>query len=559
MEVVFRQLGITIKMETKNNNLIKTILTLSIVFLIGMFMVPNSSAIDLTEGLYYYFDFNNASEEPNVTDRVFGLSNGVLDRPSTSGYPNYTAFALLGNAVQFDGLEPGGLNANYATLDSTYTDYNPARTISVWFAMNRTGNTNGVINQTFLNDDGSGGFLWNVNSVDKTGLTVGASTGTCTGEVFAVISPGERSCMINNTLQIQPDGVFHHAVVSYNDTLVGYDFWIDGIQYVDIQNGGFPQQPLVANKINIGRDNNGVESYFNGTIDEFGIWNRSLTGAEIVALYNGGAGIPYEALGGGTAPYWTTIPANATAVFGTEISETFVAVDDDGDFSEYLVDDTTHFAMDNVTGVLTNATVLGAGEYVLSISATDLLGNINVTAWNATVTQAAGTCTLSFDPGQSVDHLEAVNVTGACDTVISAFTQDGGDDSANNGLFVNLVEGTYDYVVTGTSSQNFSAGMASATLTVGLRTGIQAVCEDSDVTFSEASQLAGLILTILLVGLVLGTLILSVTGVIDIQKLGGVMTLENAPAMIVVIGLTFLVLATMSFLIASNVCVAFGA
>jgi hypothetical protein len=33
--------------------------------------------------------------------------------------------------------------------------------------------------------------------------------------------------------------------------------------------------------------------YGNNAIDELGIWNRALTGAEITALYNGGAGRSY--------------------------------------------------------------------------------------------------------------------------------------------------------------------------------------------------------------------------------------------------------------------------
>jgi len=37
-----------------------------------------------------------------------------------------------------------------------------------------------------------------------------------------------------------------------------------------------------------------VEGYFlNGTLDEMGVWNRALSGAEVTALYNSGAGIAY--------------------------------------------------------------------------------------------------------------------------------------------------------------------------------------------------------------------------------------------------------------------------
>jgi hypothetical protein len=42
------------------------------------------------------------------------------------------------------------------------------------------------------------------------------------------------------------------------------------------------------------RGNVGTEFYFSGLIDEVGLWKRVLTSAEITALYNGGAGLPFS-------------------------------------------------------------------------------------------------------------------------------------------------------------------------------------------------------------------------------------------------------------------------
>lgn len=88
---------------------------------------------------------------------------------------------------------------------------------------------------------------------------------------------------------------------------------------------------------------------------------------------------------------------------------------------------------------------------------------------------------------------------------------------------------------------------------------ISSICEDTDQTWRDASALTGLILVISLIGLVLGGLVLSFTGIIDLGNISDKFTIENAPQMIIVVGLTFLVIATMSFLIASNVCIAYGA
>lgn len=39
---------------------------------------------------------------------------------------------------------------------------------------------------------------------------------------------------------------------------------------------------------------------FTGSLDEYGIWNRSLTSTEISTIYNNGTGLPYTAFGGGS-------------------------------------------------------------------------------------------------------------------------------------------------------------------------------------------------------------------------------------------------------------------
>jgi hypothetical protein len=39
---------------------------------------------------------------------------------------------------------------------------------------------------------------------------------------------------------------------------------------------------------------------FNGQLDEVGIWNRALTGSEVAELYNGGIGLTYPFVEGGS-------------------------------------------------------------------------------------------------------------------------------------------------------------------------------------------------------------------------------------------------------------------
>jgi hypothetical protein len=45
--------------------------------------------------------------------------------------------------------------------------------------------------------------------------------------------------------------------------------------------------------------NRGTSFNLNAQVDEFGIWDRQLTGAEVTALYNAGAGLPFSGFAGG--------------------------------------------------------------------------------------------------------------------------------------------------------------------------------------------------------------------------------------------------------------------
>lgn len=75
--------------------------------------------------------------------------------------------------------------------------------------------------------------------------------------------------------------------------------------------GNFPTGNLA-----IGQERSISGRYFDGEIDEVGIWNRALTSAEITQLYNGGTGITYTNVFG-TDPIVTPIEPNNGIVFNT--------------------------------------------------------------------------------------------------------------------------------------------------------------------------------------------------------------------------------------------------
>ena len=82
---------------------------------------------------------------------------------------------------------------------------------------------------------------------------------------------------------------WNHIALTYDGTI--WKTWLNGTQVSSTNSTGIPSQTTTS--LTIGRRNyTGAESYFPGTIDEVGIWNRALTTTEVTStLYNGGDGI----------------------------------------------------------------------------------------------------------------------------------------------------------------------------------------------------------------------------------------------------------------------------
>ena len=84
------------------------------------------------------------------------------------------------------------------------------------------------------------------------------------------------------------DDEWHHIVGMWNG--LHLKLFVDGIEvgtptawtYAQEYNGG---------EFKIGKRSTGLN--FVGSIDEVGVWNRALTSAEVIELYNSGAGITH--------------------------------------------------------------------------------------------------------------------------------------------------------------------------------------------------------------------------------------------------------------------------
>ena len=181
---------------------------------------------------------------------------------------------IIGNGANFSQGDDF-INITYPDIRSAL-DHTTPFTVAFWF--NTTSETN--FNSLFALDNGSsGGNQLNIYyDTNKFHAVIGGTGG--------LDSSGGLL-----------DGGWHHMVVVRNET--------NGILYINGTEVGrnIPGSNTYAGDIYIARRDHPSGNYFNGLIDEVGIWNRSLTHQEVIDLYNNGNGKPFSTSSNITNPY----------------------------------------------------------------------------------------------------------------------------------------------------------------------------------------------------------------------------------------------------------------
>ncbi len=153
-----------------------------------------------------------------------------------------------------------------------------------------------------------------------------------------------------------------------------------------------------------------------------------------------------------TAPYFTSIPSNASLVYRASSLGVDFDATDDVNFSSFDVND-SRFTI-NSTGWLSNASILPAGNYTLNISINDSSGNSNSTEYSVENNK-------SFLSG-SLTNSTGLTVTYPTETSIGYSESNLGDDDITytilrNGSAVGTSEtttldvGSWNYTLTGSA------------------------------------------------------------------------------------------------------------
>ncbi|MBR9683319.1 hypothetical protein GOV03_02150, partial [Candidatus Woesearchaeota archaeon] len=214
------------------------------------YVPPSWVATD--NNLIAHWDFNNSS-----TDSSPNNNDGELDeyhiKENTDGYSAWST-GQIGNALQFDGSN------DYVEVsdDSSLQVFNEFSFAS-WFKLRDSISSMQMLAQK-----------------DNLNFYLSLSTDTTIYLRHAQLSDGDTAATVSDV----NDGQYHFMVVTYNGT--DTDIYLDGVN-----KGGNPAtgtMDLTGGNLYIG--GGPINYFFNGSIDEAKIWNRSLTATEIANLYD---------------------------------------------------------------------------------------------------------------------------------------------------------------------------------------------------------------------------------------------------------------------------------
>jgi hypothetical protein len=217
----------------------------------------------LTDGLmsYYKLDGNNTDAVGNSTSTDTSITYSVAN----------------GKIIQGAGFNGSSSNI---TSPSAALAFTGTISVSCWVNPTALPSTGNIIDILARTTNSAGFYGWDLRLRDDAGAQQLEWALTNTSSINTFVT-------INTTL---PTSTWSHLVGTYDGTTAR--LYLNGIQ-IGSTTGSW--NGLGTNNFYIGavNYNAGVTRFFNGDIDEVGIWSRPLTASEITTIYNNGIGLQY--------------------------------------------------------------------------------------------------------------------------------------------------------------------------------------------------------------------------------------------------------------------------
>ena len=219
------------------------------------------------------------------------LSYWKLDESSGNAADSVGSKTLTNNSVTYaagkinNGAVFNGTSSSLTNTSSFFTDVSGS--ISLWLKTSVAGTPN-----QFLFSQG----IATVNSRVVLSTSVVAN-----GDLYfdSTVSGVGQLTFYTSSLSLA-DGNWHHIVMTVDSS--GNKIYKDGSQVttgITYQVGTSATQKwfniFTADRLNIGNTtyNNFTGGYFNGSLDEIGVWSRALSAQEVAQLYNSGNGLAF--------------------------------------------------------------------------------------------------------------------------------------------------------------------------------------------------------------------------------------------------------------------------
>lgn len=213
-----------------------------------------------TNGLVGYWPFNG-----NANDVSGNGNNGVVNGATLST----DRLGVINNAYNFDGNNDFIIIPNNSVFDSNNISF------SLWISSSNLQRQVAIVRTNFSNASNEHFALtFNFILQSEVSLCAKYNVPNCNAGQGWQYNTVNQNIMNNN---------FHHVVGTIEGNTM--KLYIDNLLTQTLTTS-FPQTSSCwGGDIQIGRNWSNFTNYFNGKIDDIGIWNRALTQAEITGLY----------------------------------------------------------------------------------------------------------------------------------------------------------------------------------------------------------------------------------------------------------------------------------